>query len=161
MAITATPGKSADSYISLTGAKDYFAARPHSEDWDGLKDDGAKESVLVMATRLLDDLRWVGVKATDSALRWPRSYVSDRDDQQLADNTIPVFLERATAELAMHLSATDSTRETEMKEFSKLSAGPIKIDFNIESRDNPVIPKNVMRIIGHYLKSSQLTLVRS
>lgn len=160
MAVTATPGPSANSFISLEEAETFFSTRPHSADWDGL-DDTAKESVLVMATRLLDGLRWVGVKSTDSALRWPRSYVRDLDDEPLSCTTIPLFLARATAELAMYLADDDTTRSVESGEFSKVEVGPLKVGFNADvPTDTSAIPRGVRSIISPYLKTHAPRLVR-
>lgn len=160
MAITATPGDSADTFISLANAETYFAKRPHSEDWSSLESINDKESLLIMATRILNDLRWVGIKNTHSSLRWPRSSVYDLDDALLPNTEIPLFLQVATCELALHLSKSDSTREAKPEELDKIAAGSIKVDFNNDVRSAPTIPQNVSRLINHYIKQSSLELVR-
>ena len=97
----------AASYASLAEAEAYIKDMPLGVQtlWSTLDDD-VKESLLIYATRILDQrVRWHGSKAVpDSSLRWPRSYVVDRDELPVAADIVPLAVKAATAELALWFS---------------------------------------------------------
>src|SRR5688500_3618315 len=101
MALTliATPGAAnANSYCTIAEANAYHEAHLYAEAWtEG--DDEKRIPALIWATRLLDEqMQWRGYPSTlEQALRWPRSWVPDRDGQVFIDNAIvPTFLKHAT-----------------------------------------------------------------
>lgn len=109
MALNVTPGDpAAEAYISAADADAYFLARGNAT-WAALAED-AKESALRLGTDYMDALygtRWLGWRTTTTqALDWPRSgaiaYGVD-----VPDDSIPVSIQRANAELAVRASQGD------------------------------------------------------
>lgn len=71
--VTATPGSaSANSYISVATGDDLANVYLGTLAWSSASTDN-KGRALIMATRYLDQLEWIGSKATTTqALAWPR-----------------------------------------------------------------------------------------
>ncbi|MFM7009113.1 MAG: DnaT-like ssDNA-binding protein [Betaproteobacteria bacterium] len=94
----------ANSYVTLQEAEDYLSIKSASafEIWDAELD---QENYLMQATRVLDQrAHFTGYKTVStSALRWPRSGVSDRDGVSLSYDVIPNPIKAATIEIAYHL----------------------------------------------------------
>lgn len=92
----------ATSYASLQEADDYLSLRPGYAAWE---DADNTEELLMWATRLLDQrTNWRGYKqVNDSALRWPRYGVTDRDGISVAYDSVPTPVKHATIEIAFHL----------------------------------------------------------
>jgi hypothetical protein len=103
----------AESYISEADADTYFTAYTGTTEattWAAATTAG-KEAALRIATQYLDVTyghRWRGVKGSSTqALSWPRDNATDDDGFAIDDESIPVNLERATAEVgARHLADT-------------------------------------------------------
>lgn len=93
-----------NSYVTLQEAEDYLSIKSASafEIWDAEID---QENFLMLATRLLDQrANFQGSKTVQaSALRWPRTGVSDRDGISLAYDEVPPAIKAATIEIAYHL----------------------------------------------------------
>ena len=159
MSLIATPGATADSYATVTYAYDYIA----THDADGVFAATANdkvENLLKRATELLDALNWKGDKADETnSLRWPRAYVYDKDNNLLDITTVPVFLQRATSELAFHLVESDTTRGSNL---SKIDLGGLKSEVDTDDRaaDGP-LPAQVMRMVQPYIALSGAELVRA
>ena len=68
------------------------------------------------ATRALDlYVLWPGEKSTTTqALRWPRRYVIDVDDDEIDADAIPTWLKNATCELARGFLLEDRTEDPEI-----------------------------------------------
>ena len=82
------------SYITRAEAQAYFNGRLNTEAWDSIVDDVQKDKSLVMATRIIDRLNYLGTK-TDSAqeLQFPRDPEID----------VPQDVKDATSEIALAL----------------------------------------------------------
>lgn len=112
-------GSTANSYVSVSEADDYFAGHLQKDLWDG-KDTNEKQILLVSATNRIDMEQWSGKKTTTAqSLQWPRKYIQSRDTSYLDDmyvrvdfdsdgstyyldeNTIPNELKQATYEVAI------------------------------------------------------------
>jgi hypothetical protein len=104
MAIDASVGGvSSNSYATLAEFDAYFLNHPSFDIWDAYVD---QEAVAVHATRLLDQLNYVGDKATTTqALEWPR-IDNDLYDISWANNVIPPKLKMAEFETALWLINT-------------------------------------------------------
>jgi hypothetical protein len=121
----------ANSYVSLSEADDYFAPDLNfAATWDGLSDT-AKEYSLAWASRILDQKTdWRGTRVDeDSGLRWPRSYVYDRDDNLIDDNVVPKPVKDATCELAKYLQENDLTTGGDVDNIRKVVVDVIEIEF--------------------------------
>lgn len=83
----------AGSYIDRVEAQLYMDGRLNTEAWDDSTDTD-KDKSLIMATRVIDRLNFIGCKAVESQeLQFPRG----------TDVIIPVDIQSATAEIALAL----------------------------------------------------------
>lgn len=96
----------ANSYSSVAEADDYLSIKAATlyAVWSALNTT-QKEGYLMWATRLLDQrANYQGSKSVStSALRWPRTGVTDRDGISLAYDEIPPAIKSATVEIAYNL----------------------------------------------------------
>lgn len=169
-------GASANSYVSVSDADDYFAAHLDGSFW--AIPTARKQAALVQATNRLDMEGYEGLPTTDlpgQRLQWPRKYILDRDTDfdgypyvtetatitytlggsYLPDNVIPKELKDATCEMALHYlkqSAGEfSVDDNDLETLSKYKLGPM--DFTI--RDGikadrlPTKVKNLLTAIGY------------
>ncbi|PCI54159.1 MAG: hypothetical protein COB36_10735 [Alphaproteobacteria bacterium] len=164
MSITATPGASANSYISVEAANDYFHTRMHSEPW-AAADVYSRNKALTTATRILDGMAWCGLKS-DSAnsLRWPRSGVLDKDGYTLSSSTIPSFLEQATADLALDLLVEDASKANPqaIAPLKKAKLGALEAEWAVsEPEEENTIQSGVRVLIGFYLAAQGHRILRA
>jgi hypothetical protein len=142
---------SANAYCTLASASDYLQRNIHTYSaWSSLTTANA-EATLIWATSLLDkQIDWNGNKTTTAqALRWPRESISDSDGEAVDEDTIPKFLQEATAEYARLLSVKDRTAEDPTKGFSRLEAGGLAAYINARDRVG-IIPDLVFDMIKPY-----------
>lgn len=138
----------ATSYVSVEEADDIITMNIHaSETWSSLSDED-KEKLLSWASRYLDErTRWFGRKAVESsALRWPRSGITDRDGITLSSTLIPRQLKIATAEMARYLVDEDRTTERGQDGLSRLRADVIELEF-VEGYRLPQVPSHMQYLI--------------
>lgn len=138
----------ATSYVSVEEADDIITMNIHaSAAWTALSTED-KERLLAWASRYLDErTRWYGRKAVDSsALRWPRSGVTDRDGLTLASNLIPRQLKIATAEMARYLIDEDRSAERGQDALTRLKADVIELEFS-EGYRLPQVPSHMQYLI--------------
>lgn len=164
MTLTATPGSTADSYVDVATADTYFSSRLYADTWEEATPQ-SKEKALKMATKILDAMDWKGTK-TDSgnSLRWPRTGVYNRDDEALDSETIPAFLEEATAELALDLLDDDTTKTSEQDKalVKKVKAGPVDVEFAVpDVSEKKALQSDVVWLISYYLDSSGARILRA
>lgn len=136
------------SYVALADADDYFEVDPNSAAWSALPDDAAKEKQLSWATRILDQkTRWKGSKTVeDSALRWPRSNVTDRDGNTIDDDVIPVQVQQATLELAKFLLTNDLTVGADVDYLKSVKIDVIELVYQ-DKTGQPVLPALINEIL--------------
>jgi len=119
----------AESYLSVEDADTYWSNRNDSV-WSAAATP-AKEAALRKATQFLDaTFIWIGaLHDTAQALNWPRSGAYDPEDRQL-DNSVPVMVENATAELALEAisSALVSTQSRD-DQVKKAQAGSVSVEY--------------------------------
>lgn len=136
MALTVEDGSGktdAESYISVADATTYHDDRGNTA-WSDLDLD-VQEQCLRKATEFMEAVwgrRWAGYRANDDqALGWPRSDV-EVDGVDVADDAVPVGIERACAELA--LLASSATLEFDSGRLTKREkVGPIEVEYAIGS----------------------------
>jgi len=164
MSINATPGASADSFVSIATADDYFLGRMYSSLWEDA-DIYTRERALKTATRMLDAMDWVGFKVdNDNSLRWPRSDVTDKEGYALDFSTIPLFLEQATAELALDLLEADASKtdSQSMALLKKAKLGALEAEWAVpDVADKATIQSDVRTIISFYLDTKANQLLRA
>jgi len=101
--VTATVGSaSANSYLTVAQADDFANLYLGTLNWSSATTDN-KGRALIMATRYLDELKWIGEKAsTTQALLWPRSD-AECGDWSFTTSEIPQPIKQATFDLAEYL----------------------------------------------------------
>ena len=168
LSLIATPGLStSNSYCTVAEADDFLLSNVYATAWPDADVDTQKVPALIMATRILDEqVEWYGfVDNLVQVLLWPRQYVLSNTKRVYLDHTtIPVFLKRATAELARYLLLEDRTAE---RSFGITSIKADTVDVVFDKRDVlPVLPSSVMAMISFYgdvkgAASSTVKLVRA
>lgn len=174
MAITVEDGTgktTADAFISVAYAKSYFAARGRT--YTGVYTDAQIETAIVRATDYLSEsFRWAGFKVKgrnyptgEQALAWPRTDVVDRDGYSVAYTTVPVEVQRATAEVAWYELANPGAMAATYTPHGRVKSrrvGPIAVEYDLGRRDasgaRPVILA-VRDLIGPFLKSGTSRIV--
>jgi hypothetical protein len=149
MALIATPGAAnANSFVTLTRANELLALRLFTGTWTAALDPD-KEAALAWATTLLGTLPWLGhATYADQALAFPMTGLKRPNGQAVDSTTIPIEIERATAELAMRLLSSDPTVVSGIaqKGITEIQAGPMKVKFT-EGFEAKVIPSAIMSLI--------------
>jgi hypothetical protein len=104
MLLIATPGDAtANSYGTLEEAEDYFLTHLQYETWNAIVD---PDAALIHATRILDQLDYIGDVATETqSLKWPR-IENDLYDVLFDDDEIPLRMKYAQFETAIFLVGT-------------------------------------------------------
>lgn len=136
------------SYVALADANDYFSIDPNTAAWSALPDDASKQRQLSWATRILDQkTRWKGSKTVAaSALRWPRSNVTDRDCNPIDDDTIPLQVKQATLELAKYLLANDLTVGADIDYLKIIKIDVIELQYQ-DKTGQPALPAILNEIL--------------
>lgn len=151
MSLDATPsGPDSNSYCDVASADLYHDNRLHNDEWDNAGNQD-KESALIQATSMLDDLDWSGSVDLDSdqALRFPRINLTDKDGRTL--DGIPKFLVSATCELALSLlRSEDVSPEAATK---RIKVATIEMEYFEASVSVGTLPENVHNIVVPYLTS--------
>lgn len=144
-------GPSANSYASLAEANAYFDERISlATPWVASGD--ASVRALITAARVLDALSiarrtlrvdgtnkyyytnpaWTGSPATTTQrMAWPRTGMTDRNGNAIADDVIPLDLKYAQAELAGQLLIADTTLDNSVSVggIKSVSAGSVSVSF--------------------------------
>lgn len=151
--ITTPKATDANSYASVAEADAYHETHLYASAWTSETDE-RKKAALVWATRMLDnELEFNGWPTTvEQKLRWPRQGIWTRDNIDVDEDTIPEFVQFATAELARLLLVQDRTAEPDTKGFSAIRVGPISL--NIDRHDSTLapIPDSVMSFLVDHSK---------
>lgn len=166
---TTIGGSSANSYVAVAEADDYWATRIYKNTWDAATTTD-KQNALIFATRLLDTwVDWKGyITKEDQALRWPRYDVYTRDGWAIDSDVIPDDIKNATSELAGYLLQGDSTGQPDTLGFSRLKVGDLELEIDKLDRDKyGALPDSVIAFVepyGHIRKrggSRTIGLVRA
>ena len=167
--LVATAGSAtANAYATVAAGDTYFDERLQASAWTGESDEDVKERALIMATRQLDTLDFVGFKnSTEQALEWPREDAWDRDGEPYATDSIPTLIQHATFEVALDLlngnaDGTDRFANDGLERFDRAKIGVLEVEPN-HGRRQAQIPDRVLRMLAHVRRSAGLMaeLVRS
>jgi hypothetical protein len=155
MTIDATVGgENSNSFTTKDEANGYHLTRLHNDEWVDA-DISDQEKALQWATRLLDNLMWLGRQWSDTqALRWPRIEVPDREGSYWDYNEVPTWLKNATAELAWLLIISDSTRESGTKGFHMIKVGPVTMQIAANDRSQSIYDA-VMEMVRPFIEQGQ------
>lgn len=121
-----------NSYVSVADADTYLDESVRAQESWPFVDERDKERALVSAARQLERVRWAGTKAVDTrAMEWPRSGVTDKYGDELADDAVPQVVKDAQVELALEISlASDLETQTSTADNTKrVKAGEAEIEF--------------------------------
>lgn len=138
-------GTSANSYLSVTEANDYFGGRFGADAWDSFTDT-QKKQLLSTATKKLDAAKFGGQKKVRTqALQWPRIMLIDQDGYSL-DGVVPQKLKEATCEMAYWIWSEGDRilSDTEILQVDSYNVGPINVQVN---KSRIVFPPNVESLL--------------
>jgi len=140
--IATAAAEDANSYVTLADAEAIMEKRLHKSAWTSAAD-ADKITALVWATSILDrSMDWDGSKYDeDSALRWPRSGISDQDGIYIDEDAIPIFLQEATTVFAFYLLSEDRLAESDLMGFSYIKAGSVAMHIDKRDRKNTIPPE--------------------
>ena len=157
MALDATVGgASSNSFVTVAAADTYMDTRMYNTDWTGATT-ATKESALVTATTLLNELIWRGTKAsTAQYLEFPRNALVDQNGFSIENDVIPEQVKKATYELALDLVKADRVKETGTEGFKSIKVGPLTLDID-EHRTKPVIADHVIAFVRTLMEGSMRT----
>jgi hypothetical protein len=154
-----------NSYSSVADADAYHATRLHNTAWTGALT-ATKEAALIWSTRNLDSLEWKGFRTViDQAHEFPRNmlfidggeygYGSDAlyNTFMFDSTTIPTFLAEATAELAMLLISSDTTKNTGTEGYKRIRADTIELEIDKTTKPS-WLDTSVRNMIWRYMKNS-------
>lgn len=134
----ATPmSPTANSYVAVEFADDYFTAHLQHSKWDTLSTLD-KQRALVMATQRLDVEWYMGLTTTQTQhLIWPRRVVISRDMNHVGSGfildpyTIPKYLQWATCEQALvYIDIMNSeymVEDNDLETLTSYKIGPMDI----------------------------------
>lgn len=152
--LIATPEASnANAYVTEADANTYLTTyRLYFDAWTAA-DTETRENALIWATNLIDaSFDFYGNKTTlEQALRFPRSGLVDEDGNNVDYHTIPVQLERATAELALYLLTQDPTKLPSVlgKGVSHIRLDVLEIDADMQALIE-LIPQQVISLLSPF-----------
>jgi hypothetical protein len=142
-----------NSYVDVDAAEGYFETRLDAAAWYAA-DDEDKESSLVTATQLLDELAFIGsMTSLSQSLAWPRSgvrFYSTKAGQlvTISNSEVPKEVKTAVFELALHLLTNESLLNSTNQTFEKIKVGPIEIADSASNLPAPaVIPARIKNLI--------------
>tara|TARA_R110000824_G_scaffold38391_5_gene117308 strand:- start:168 stop:680 length:513 start_codon:yes stop_codon:yes gene_type:complete len=169
MALTVETGSglaAADTYVTLTAADTYFAARDAPAAWTALSN-ALKESALKYATEWLDGhYEWVGVIKTltpAQALGWPRTNAFDHETREIEVDAVPVRIERACCEVALaHADSALNATQARGGAVASEGVGPLKIAYFDWASVEPTMPHitRLLRGYGRSVSSGVVDIVR-
>lgn len=160
MPLDATVGSvTANSYVTIQEADDYFALRAYADWWDTLV---SKDKFLVTASQQLDwFLSWKGSKTySDQAMGWPRTGVIIAENE-FPDNIIPVEVKKAVYELALSSKEIDRSGDQELDGLSEVRAGSlmIKTDTTLYANKFEPVPDKVKKVVKGFIVNSGIGIV--
>lgn len=151
-----------NSYISNADADTYFGDHLEFTTWDGWAET-VQSQALVTAARMLDRQVWQGEKheqVPTQVMDWPRSGLTDEEDQPIDETAVPQFIKDAQCELALWLgkNPTSQTTPNSGSNIQKLKAGSAEIQFFSTRTSGTRFPSHIHELIGRYLEGSSTTV---
>lgn len=159
MGTVSISGTDYDVYGDTAGLKAYMAARLGSTNYDAA-DSGNKKAAHVSATRWLDRANWQGQKTdlvTPQSLEHPRTGLTDKDDNVVADDAVHITVEEACYELVEYLlgdpALTGSPDSGSNVRSAK--AGSAEVEFFKPTEGSyPRFPTEANELIRYFLEGS-------
>lgn len=135
-----------NSYVTLAETDTYHDDSIHGyETWEDTDDDD-KTRALLTAFRVIERQDYKGTPT--GSQKWPRSGLTDEDDNPISDASVPEFVERAQMELALELIENPSVQtDSDTRDNTKrLKAGTVAI-----TKFRPISGTRFPVIINEYL----------
>jgi hypothetical protein len=169
--LVATVGAAtANSYVTVATTATYLNERLNVTAWDTAVTAavGGPERALIMATRRIDAEEFkgepvnpltdveVGADTTTQALKWPRWSTFDDAGWAFDDAEIPLIVQRATMELALHYlneGTTDTLADTGLKGFRNVKVGPLDVT-PVPGFSAGDLPDHVVRLLRPVLSGA-------
>ena len=160
-------GASANSFSTLVEADSFIEGRLNVSTWETDASDDTKNRALVEASRWLDRLTWIGLRADNTqALSWPRQAAINPDSptsQYYATNELPQRVKDATMELAFQfvkagttdIAGLDGTRNVKSKKIDVLETEYVESHARVKGLD---LYPSVKRHLGGLLVGSTFAL---
>lgn len=162
MALDATiGGVTANSYVTVEEADDYFLDRSNATAWDASTQ---KDQLLITASRLLDwQLQFKGNKTSElQAMQFPRTGVELPSGYSVPSDTIPTEVKFAVFELALASMETDRAADNPLAGLNEVKAGPLTIK-TASQNDNPrtpVVPDFIRSMLSGYIATAGIGVYR-
>lgn len=148
MALTVEDGSivaGANSYVDLTFASEYFAARGTT--WPAASPANADaEAALVRATAYIEakygaSFSGSRVAGREQPLLWPRTGAEDRDGEPIPEDEIPVELKNAVCEAALREYTTPGSLQPDLERggaIQRVKAGSVEVEYRGDASANTV-----------------------
>ncbi len=136
-------GPTANSFISLSDAKDYIAGSIDQDAWNELSDT-QRQQHLVTASRMLNIESYSGIKQTTSqALEWPRTGIVDHYGKSVTG--VPQRLKDAVCELVLWNLKDKMLDQFELESLTSYKVGPL--DLGIKAGAYKKLPLQVTELL--------------
>ena len=136
---TGTGSATANSYVSLDDAADYFDSR--GETTFAALPQTTRQAALVKATAYVDAsyaFRGIAVSSTQ-ALAWPRAYVVDENGYDVSSTVVPAAIKAATCELALYAATKPLTPiYTAADRKKRVKAGSVEVEYEDGATDRQI-----------------------
>ena len=142
------------SYVTVQEAEDFLNQSLNNGVWLSMTPT-QKQNSLFDASQLLDNLfDWNGNKSDpNQILAWPRKNVTDCEDNEVDDSTIPLEITTSVITLASNMTLGSSPLLYDQSNVTKVKVGPIDISMDSNKLASDVIPdfiKTSLRCLGTY-----------
>lgn len=139
--------ETANSYVTVEEADDYFAGWTDSTSWDALSA-ADKEKQLVTATRQLNVEQYGGIKSTKTqSLEWPRDAVMDYNGYAII--TVPGNLKAAVCEMVIWNMSDRIISDFELESLESYKVGPLDLKTRAGAyKKFPSTVSNLLNMIG-------------
>lgn len=183
--VVMTNGKTLPYYGSLPDADNYFRYRLDNTKWINANDD-RKLAALIMSTRAIDNLDYMGVKLPDSPLAFPRTedvynvtkviqaiqlvemgptFAPDDDESAEAAPTIPVEIVQACYENALALlKGVNPDTETDNLDSTSRAYGSLRTTYDRSSPGlhyiHGIASPTAWRMIQPFLRDTDTVILK-
>lgn len=159
---TSSTSTTANSYVTIDEADNYFETRIDNSTWNSASDE-LKEQSLVTATQLIDDRPYIGNAVSSSqALSWPRKNTRHHDPRKnlevtFTETEIPSQIKVAVYEQALHLLNNEDLLEQTVQTFESISIGSISLsDTNGDVTRKSITPSIILKPLRPLIRRGSL-----
>ncbi len=154
MAAITIGSSSYEVYDTVANCNAYLNAKLSTSPWDGTGTDDDMRA-MVMATRILERLRWQGAKTVSSQLlEFPRDGLVDKDGLTVTDGTTPQEILDGFCELTLAIRKDPSLYDRLISGAPPLrsaSAGSVSVEWSGAATTNGVLPDAAQALVYPFL----------